>query len=158
MFVCFIPWGIIFFVQCKKEEAISPTDKSISFALRTNFNKNYHPVEDAEIINFQPLIRNIHSTLFKLDSNYKPHPFLIEKYERKGKTVLFLLKKDAKFSDGSDITSADVIWSIEACLGYKLNPNPIYRLIEGGEDFLNGKTEHCPGIKLWINVDLALNL
>ena len=139
---------LFFFAQCKKEELVSPPNKSINFALQTNFNKNYHHVEDSEIINFQPLLRNVHSTLFKLDSNYKPSPFLIEKFETKGKTVVFFLKKDLKFSNGSDLTYEDVVWSIEACLSYKLNPNPIYRLIEGGEDLLSGKTEHCSGIKV----------
>lgn len=146
----FVFLGVIvfFFTCCQKKSPQSLKPKSLNIAIESNFNNAFHPVEDSYIINYQPLLRSIYSTLFKLDSSLKPFPFLIKKYEKKGKTVFFYLKENSKFSDGSNITSKDVVWSIEAGLRYKLNPNPVYRLIEGGEDIYSGRTEHCSGIEI----------
>jgi len=121
-------------------------DKTLHFATPLPFEFTYDPVE-GNYINLQALFQAVYSTLFKLDQSLRPYPFLLEKYTRSGKTVIFELKKDAKFSDGSDITSTDVVQSIEAGMRHTSYPNPVYKMIEGGEDLFQGKTTHCSGIK-----------
>lgn len=122
-------------------------EKSLHFAIPLPFEFTFDPVE-GNYINLQSFFRATYSTLFKLDQYRRPYPFLLETYNRSGKTVMFLLKKDAKFSDGSDITSADVVQSIEAGMRHTSYPNAIYKMIEGGEEFFQGKTIHCSGIKI----------
>ncbi len=122
-------------------------EKSLHFATPLPFKFTYDPVE-GNYINLQSLFQAGYSTLFKLDEYLRPYPFLLETYTRSGKTVMFQLKKDAKFSDGSDITSADVVQSIEAGMRHTSYPNAVYKMIEGGEDLFQGKTIHCSGIKI----------
>ena len=120
--------------------------KILHFAVSYPFDFNYDPVE-RNYIYLQALFRSIYSTLFTLDSQLRVHPLLLEHYEQKGKTVIFRIKENARFSDGSPITSADVIRSIEAGMRHSSCPNPVYKAIEGGEEFFRGKTQHCTGIK-----------
>jgi len=120
--------------------------KTLNFAVSYPFDFNYDPVE-RNYIYLQFLFRSIYSTLFTLDSQLRVHPLLLEHYEQKGKTVIFQIKKDARFSDGSPITSADVIRSIEAGMRHSSCPNPVYKAIDGGEEFFLGKSRHCIGIK-----------
>jgi ABC-type transport system substrate-binding protein len=121
--------------------------KSLHFAVPVNYDINYDPVE-GNYINLQFFFRSVYATLFKLDENLRPYPFLLETFKRKGKTVIFHLKKEAKFSDGSDITSGDVVRSIEAGMIHSSYPNPVYKVIRGGEELFKGKTRHCTGIKI----------
>ena len=120
--------------------------KTLHFAVPYAFDFNFDPVE-RNYINLQFLFRSTYSTLFKLDDHLGVYPFLLEHYERKGKTVIFQIKKNARFSDGSPITAADVISSIEAGMRHSSCPNPVYKMIEGGEEFFRGKARRCTGIK-----------
>lgn len=124
-----------------------PKQKSLDFAIPLAYEVDYDPVK-GNYINLQFFFRAVYATLFKLDENLHPYPFLLETYERKGKTVIFDLRKDARFSDGSDITSADVVRSIEAGMSYSTYPNAVYKMIEGGEELFKGKTTHCSGITI----------
>jgi len=127
---------------------VSPlSGKSLHFAIPYSFTDNYDPVEN-NYINLQPLFRSIYSTLFKLDSHLRPYPFLIEDQKKEGKRVIFRLKKNARFSNGSAITAEDAVRSIETGMKHTSFPNPVYKLIEGGEDLFKGKTRHCTGIKV----------
>ena len=146
----FLPLLVIslLLTDCQKKVLPEPGEKSLKFAIQQPFDKNYHPVEDAGIINYKPLLRSLFSTLYKMDQNLKPHPFLIEREEKNGNKIVFYLKKKLKFSNGQPITAADVVWSIKNCIKYKLIPNPFYRLIEGGEKFFSGECPDCPGIKV----------
>jgi ABC-type oligopeptide transport system substrate-binding subunit len=120
--------------------------KILHFAVSYPFDFNYDPVE-RNYIYLQALFRSIYSTLFTLDSQLRVHPLLLEHYEQKGKTVIFRIKENARFSDGSPITAADVIRSIEVGMRHSSCPNPVYKAIEGGEEFFQGKTQRCTGIK-----------
>ncbi|MGE5343643.1 MAG: ABC transporter substrate-binding protein [Candidatus Omnitrophota bacterium] len=120
--------------------------KTLHFAISYAFNKDYDPL-DRNIIQVQPFYSCIYSTLFRQDGDANPYPFLIEKYEHRGKTVVFYLKNNACFSDGSPITSDEVIHTIEAGMIHPTSPNTIYKIIEGGDKFFQKKKGHCPGIK-----------
>lgn len=137
---------ILLTTECQKKVPPEPGPKVLKFAIQTAFNRNFHPVEDAYIINYQPLLRSIFSTLYKMNQDLKPYPFLIDREEVQGRSVIFHLKKNIKFSNGRPITSADAVWSIKSCLKYRLNPNPLYRLIEGGEAFFSGQQTDLPAI------------
>ncbi|MCP4157481.1 MAG: hypothetical protein GY757_57760 [bacterium] len=125
----------------------SGRQKTLHFAISYDFDENYDPVE-RNYISLLPLFRSIYSTLFKLDDKLNPYPFLVENYKRVGKTVFLQLKKSALFSDGSPITSRDVVDSIEAGMKHNTFPNPVYNVIEGGEEFFRGKTANCTGIRV----------
>lgn len=122
-------------------------EKSLHFAIPLPFEFTYDPVE-GNYINLQAFFRAGYSTLFKLDQYRRPYPFLLETFNRSGKIVMFQLKKEAKFSDGSDITSTDVVQSIEAGMRHTSYPNAVYKMIQGGDDLFLGKTPHCSGIKI----------
>ncbi len=78
-----------------------------------------HPHADPTLGNF---ITNapIYETLLKYDwsgdyrDQYKILPWLAERWERTDPTTyVFHLRKGVKFHDGSEMTSADVVWSME---------------------------------------------
>lgn len=121
-------------------------NKVLHFAVPSDFNGVYDPAEN-NLINLYPLFRSIYSTLFKLDTQAKPYPFLLESYRRDGRKVTFNLKRNARFSDGSPITANDVIRSIESGIAQPSFPSPVYKVLEGGEDLFRGKTKHCKGIR-----------
>ena len=127
--------------------ALPAASKSLHFAIPYPFNGNFDPVEN-NYINLQPLFSSIYGTLFKLDPYLRPTPHLIETHKREGKTVIFRLKKDARFSDGSPITAEDAVRSIEEAMKHTSYPSPAYKLIEGGNDLFKGKIRSCSGIKI----------
>jgi peptide/nickel transport system substrate-binding protein len=78
---------------------------------------------DAEISSLDPhfhnnlvnvaLDRSLYDALTTLDEKQQPAPALAESWEMKGpKEWLFKLRKDVKFSDGSPMTAADVVYSL----------------------------------------------
>jgi len=121
--------------------------RSIHFAFSYEFNYYYDPA-DYNYSLLQPFFSCIYSTLYRFDTDMKPYPFLLDKIDRKGKTVVFYLKHSANFSDGSPITAEDVVDTLEYVMTRASYPNPIYKLIEGGEEFSQKKTQHCSGIKV----------
>jgi oligopeptide transport system substrate-binding protein len=92
----------------------------------------------------------LYGKLVKLDKLLKVTPDLAEKWQisSDGLTYTFPLK-DVKFSDGSQITADDVVFS----LNYAFDPNvggsnASYYLssIVGVEDFVSGKTKEIAGV------------
>jgi oligopeptide transport system substrate-binding protein len=83
----------------------------------------------------------------------KVRPELAEKWEQSadGLTWTFHLNKNAKFSDGSPITSEDVIFSLVGLLDPKGGMPPLYRepyvFIKGYKDFADGKATEISGLK-----------
>ncbi|HEY6961726.1 MAG TPA: ABC transporter substrate-binding protein [Gaiellaceae bacterium] len=68
-----------------------------------------------------------------------------------GKTYVFHLKPGLRFSDGSPVTAAAYERSFERLLSPKMgSPRAVnlglQDMVAGGEDFLNGKTQHIAGI------------
>lgn len=137
---------LLMFPMQGKDKAI----KSLHFAISLphTFEITYDPSQ-GNYINLQPLFHSCYATLFKLDEHLRPQPsFLLEEVKTNGKSVTFKLKKESRFSDGSDITSEDVIQSIEAGMKNTAYTNSVYKLIEGGDELFQGKTSHCSGIKI----------
>ncbi|MCP5053087.1 MAG: ABC transporter substrate-binding protein [bacterium] len=107
----------------------------------------YDPAK-AGYVNLQPLFRSVYATLFKMDSQLRPYPFLLESYEKNGKTVTLVLKENARFSDGSFITAADVVKSIETVMRDSSYPALVRKVIQGGDAFALGRADHCTGIEV----------
>lgn len=124
-------------------------EKVVDFAIPFMFEIGLDPAA-YNYINLQPFFRGIYATPFRLDNNLRPYPFLIESYKRKKNKneVTFRIKKDAKFSDGSDITSRDMVAVIQYAIKRGGSPSSIYKVINGGEAFFRGKVKHCSGIKI----------
>lgn len=139
--------GILSFIPNGAKAEASKKNKTLHLAIASVFNRYFDPV-DWNIIRLQPFFSSIYSPLFKLDKDFHPYPFLVDKFDRKGKSVIFTIKEKANFSDGSPITADDVIYTIEYGIKADSFVNPIYKVIEGGIDFFNGKTPHCPGLKI----------
>jgi len=135
---------ILIFCGCNLEKAKISKKQILNIALPSDFNSNYDPLLNP-VISFNPFYNSIYSSLFKFDKNLNPRPDLISKYIEKEMSVTFFLKNNAKFSNGKQITSEDVIWSIERTL--KKVPSTFRDSIKGGMAFIKGETKHCSGIK-----------
>ncbi len=83
---------------CKNKSSPDSDKKNLVFAAQSPFKHNIHPVDDGYFINLQPLMRLLYSTLYNIDSNLKPYPFLIERVEKRGREVEFTLKENIFFS------------------------------------------------------------
>jgi peptide/nickel transport system substrate-binding protein len=57
----------------------------------------------------------VYDTLFAQDANSKPQPQMVEKYStsKDGKEWSFTLRPGLKFSDGTPVTSADAVASLQ---------------------------------------------
>lgn len=67
-----------------------------------------------------------------------------------GRTWTFHLRKNVKWHDGEPFTADDVRFSLELNLEPEFAPRYMgqYTVIEGAQDFIDGKTDHVSGIKV----------
>jgi ABC-type oligopeptide transport system substrate-binding subunit len=121
--------------------------KVLHVAFQQEFQGNYDPVVGDHFIQV-PLFHTIYSTLFRLNEDLKPYPFLLESYQQDGVSVVLTIKKNARFSDGKPVTAEDAVRSIELGMTQALYPCPVYHVIEGGELFFRGETKRCSGLRV----------
>ncbi|MBS1983253.1 MAG: ABC transporter substrate-binding protein [Bdellovibrionales bacterium] len=90
----------------------------------------------------------IYDGLLEFDSHFQIKPALAESWTRSqdGLTMTFNLRKGLRFHDGSPVTSADCVASFERLLGPKSRVSNYYDLIEGAEEFRQGKTKLVRGL------------
>ncbi len=82
---------------------------------------------------FNRLMRQMYETLFYMDENGEVQPWLATGYEWEDDTHFKVtLRDDVKFSDGSDFTAEDVIWTITYAIESAL-PNSHYNLVDAAE-------------------------
>ena len=91
-------------------------------------------------------IQMIYTGLVQLDDKFQIHPQLAQSWQQSsdGLTWTFHLKPDLKFSDGTPLTSADVIYSIDRALQptTKSTVAPIYLdLIRDSDKLLGGRIQ-----------------
>ncbi|HXZ03244.1 MAG TPA: peptide ABC transporter substrate-binding protein, partial [Ktedonobacteraceae bacterium] len=91
-------------------------------------------------------IQMIYTGLVQLDDKYQIHPQLAQTWQQSsdGLTWTFHLKPNLKFSDGTPLTSADVIYSIDRALQptTKSTVAPIYLdLIRDSDKLLGGRIQ-----------------
>ena len=76
-----------------------------------------------------------------------------------GLTYTFTLNEGIKFSNGADLTSSDVLYTIKRMLTYEKAVNDdIYDMIEGAEDVAEGKTEELAGFKVIDDYNFSMTL
>ena len=76
-----------------------------------------------------------------------------------GLTYTFTLNEGVKFSNGADLTSSDVLYTIKRMLTYEKAVNDdIYDMIQGASDVAEGKTEELAGFKIIDDYNFSLTL
>lgn len=114
--------------QNPQGEADSRQEAGEAFSIRIAFNKNdsLNPY-----LAFSQANRLASSLLFdpliKLTPEYEAQPYLAQSVQNNGSVLTVSLRADARFSDGSSLTAADVVYSFEqarasACTKAKLSP------------------------------------
>lgn len=76
-----------------------------------------------------------------------------------GLTYTFTLNEGVKFSNGADLTSSDVLYTIKRMLTYEKAVNDdIYDMIQGASDVAEGKTEELAGFKIIDDYNFSITL
>lgn len=100
--------------QNPQGEADSRQEAGEEFSIRIAFNKNdsLNPY-----LAFSQANRLASSLLFdpliKLTPEYEAQPYLAQSVQNNGSALTVSLRADARFSDGSSLTAADVVYSFE---------------------------------------------
>ena len=102
--------------------ATAPKDESIPQELTLAYypDRELNPFRSTDFTN-RVLFSLIYQGLFAYNSNYEPIPILCGSYRASssGRTYTFYLDSSATFSDGTPVTNADVLASIEAAKSSK---------------------------------------
>lgn len=69
-----------------------------------------NPITSSSTIN-RIICEALYEGLFCLNDKFEPEPVLCESYELNGTSCTLVLKEGLKFSDGSDVTADDVVYS-----------------------------------------------
>jgi ABC-type transport system substrate-binding protein len=76
-----------------------------------------------------------------------------------GLTYSFTLEEGVKYSNGADLTSSDVLYTIKRMLTYpKAVNDDIYDMIEGAEAVHNGETEELAGFEIVDDYNFTITL
>ena len=76
-----------------------------------------------------------------------------------GLTYTFTLNEGVKFSNGADLTSSDVLYTIKRMLTYEKAVNDdIYDMIKGAQDVADGKTEELSGFEIIDDYNFSITL
>ena len=123
---------VLFCLSCRAPVRPS-SSQEVCFAVDTRFRfKDLNPFGGVRYIAFQPLFGALYSSLLALDWEGRLQNRLLESEVRQGKVVTLILKEGVRFSDGSPITSRDLLWSlVDSFLVPR--PNPLYTVGEGGQ-------------------------
>jgi len=120
LFAVFLGGLILLGLGCSKSSS-KVSDTPLRLVLKaepSNLNSILHTdVPSAEVIGL------ISNGLFRLNSNLELEPDLLESYtvSDDGKTFVFHLKKNAKWSDGHPITAEDVVFTFDTLMSPKTN-------------------------------------
>ena len=76
-----------------------------------------------------------------------------------GLTYTFTLNEGVKFSNGADLTSSDVLYTIKRMLTYEKAVNDdIYDMIKGAQDVVDGKATELTGFEIIDDYNFAITL
>lgn len=114
------------------------------------------------------LIRQVFSGLTRLDDNLQPVPALASKVDISddGLTYTFTLRRDAQFQDGTDITAADVAFSLTRALDPATTGGDASLLaaptflsdIVGAKELLAGTANSLSGVRVIDDLILEIDL
>jgi len=102
--------------------------------------------QSQQIINQKLLQHALFATLFRFETESPPRPFLAKNVSINGKTALIELHPGLRFSDGSPITTREVISSLERLLKTPQPQNLLQQYIDGADLFVAKESPHCPGL------------
>ena len=116
------------------------SNPKVGLDMQTNTNSGASSVAD-----------NVIESLMRWNDDNEEECVLITDFptvSEDGKTYSFELKKDVKFSDGSDLTSEDVKYTFERM--FKINGTSTYMfdMIVGAKDLMEGNATELAGIKI----------
>jgi len=144
------------------QEVISYRTLDDTLHILSSENLNVVNPTDAIFADEVFLLNQIYQGLVKLDEHMIEVPDFAEHWtiDSKKTTYTFQLKDDQLFHNGSKVTASDVIYSIEYFLKHKSGSyiRPYFKVLEGIEDFWQGKTKHVKGIRKISDKELSFKL
>ena len=150
-------WGLLILLTACGSPAPEKMQTPMRVDITTTFRKNTNPFRNP-IMALQPYFSLTYATLFSLDRNIAPQPLLVERIEQKNsKEAILHLHRTFRFSDGSPIDAHQVYWSLHHAFRFSRTPNPLFRRLQGGEDFLAEKAENITGIEVLDEYSLRLS-
>ncbi len=118
----YIPTGDALMPEDADLTATAPRDETVPQELTLAYypDRELNPFRSTDFTN-RVLFSLIYQGLFAYNSNYEPVPILCGSYRASssGRTYTFYLDSSATFSDGTPVTNADVLASIEAAKSSK---------------------------------------
>ena len=112
----YVPTGDALLMEGEEPEDLSLQDEELQSLTLTYFpDRSMNPLEGVNITN-RVLFSLIYQGLFSVDRNNNPVPILCSYYQATAdnRNYTFYLESDARFSDGTPLTTADVIATYEA--------------------------------------------
>ena len=100
------------------EETEDPAEKTNRFGLSYIAANGFNPYSCNCITN-RPILSLVYEGLFVMGNHFQPEPVLCDKFavSESGKYYIFKLCEGVRFSDGSPLTAADVVASLEKARG-----------------------------------------
>ncbi len=93
----------------------------------------------------------VYGGLIRLDANLEVQPEAAERWEVSpdGRVYTFFLRPDLQFADGTPVTAADFVYSINRALSPELTYDASYQLaqIEGAEEVAAGAADSASGVR-----------
>lgn len=118
----YVPTGDALMPEDADLTATAPKDDSVPQELTLAYyaDRELNPFRSTDFTN-RVLFSLIYQGLFAYNSNYEPVPILCESYRANSdnRTYVIYLDDDATFSDGTSVTNADVLASIDAAKSSK---------------------------------------
>ena len=101
----------------KTPEIVVPSGAAVSniFGIACGASGSLNPITGISRLNatFMPLM---YEGLFSINETYEAEPLLCERFTKEENTYVFYLNKDARFSDGSQLTAHDVVYSLKLAM------------------------------------------
>lgn len=112
----YVPTGDAMLMEDEEPEDLSLQDEELQSLTLTYYpNRSMNPLIGVNITN-RVLFSLMYQSLFSIDRNYKPHPILCSYYQTTAdnRNYTVFIDEKARFSDGTPLTSKDVIASYNA--------------------------------------------
>ncbi|MBL7542767.1 MAG: hypothetical protein JNL11_03075 [Bdellovibrionaceae bacterium] len=131
------------FLSCDLLQAA--TDKVLVIPI-PSLPTTFDPVKSLDVYS-NSAIRQIHRTLFQLNTSGEPEPDLVKnfKVEDKGLSYHLIISND-KFSNGISLKSDVVISSLQRAIRSKVNGYQKFSCINGFENFIDGQSTRLEGL------------
>ncbi len=100
------------------EEALAAEETATDFGLAYIAEYGFNPYKCTCITN-RPVLSLVYESLFVLNNTFQPEPVLCDRFavSENGQTYILTLREGIVFSDGSEMTSQDVVTSLRAAAG-----------------------------------------